>query len=678
MIPAKTGIRKSSTFEGESIEMSIDQNSLAHIMSVLTNLYSDPEMAVLREYSSNARDSHIASGNPAPIEVNLPNTLSPFLTIQDFGLGLSLDDITAIYSRYGASTKRESNEQTGMLGLGSKSALTYASQFIMTAVKDGVKSEVLISVKTDGAGTMSVMDTASTTELNGVKITVPAKPDNKFASKAKILFSVWESGSVLIDGEPNVKVEGKEVGTDDVSIVATNLPAWSSWRAQSVDDRISAHTFVMGGVPYPAPRNIADELNRWFDCIVVFTVPMGELNFVPSREELHLTDRTEKRLAELVNIARKNARKNAYAEVGRANNKAEAFEVATQWRAIARNIEDSNKRFEFRGETVPNQFRYAYLLHQLSPSYGSRKNSRQSSIVASDLGKVLLVTGYSSESYPSATTIERVNAYVDTLALETAPTEYLFADTNFVREWVNVLAVDYSTIKAIKVHKQSVGTTTANSPTRTKDWELVTNNGGLTPADSIDFAGKQVLYFSPTELSNDEYRGYSRNRIVEHFVEDNYAVVEVAKNRQDKFVRENPLALTVQQAIRRDYAEALTAFTSREVVLYNSNNNSFGQPAKLADALEGLVDDQQFIDELRDLRDCYEKVGEVVSKFRKLARTLSFSIGESLVSDYKTSLHSYPLLNEIWLGRVTDSELVRAEFVIYLNASYALRQQSSE
>lgn len=678
MIPAKTGIRKSSTFEGESIEMSIDQNSLAHIMSVLTNLYSDPEMAVLREYSSNARDSHIASGNPAPIEVNLPNTLSPFLTIQDFGLGLSLDDITAIYSRYGASTKRESNEQTGMLGLGSKSALTYASQFIMTAVKDGVKSEVLISVKTDGAGTMSVMDTASTTERNGVKITVPAKPDNKFASKAKILFSVWESGSVLIDGEPNVKVEGKEIGTDDVSIVATKLPIWSSWRAQSVDDRISAHTFVMGGVPYPAPRNIADELNRWFDCLVVFTVPMGELNFVPSREELHLTDRTEKRLAELVNIARKNAVKNAYAEVGRANNKAEAFEVATQWRAITRNIEDSNKRFDFRGETVPNQFRHAHLLHQLSPSYGSRKNSRQSSVVASDLGKVLLVTGYSSESYPSATTIERVNAYVDTLALETAPTEYLFADTNFVGEWVNVLAVDYSTIKAIKVQKQSVGTTTANSPTRTKDWELVTTNGGLTPADSIDFAGKQVLYFSPTELTNDDYRGSSRQRIVEHFVEDNYAVVEVAKNRQDKFVRENPLALTVQQAIKRDYAEALTAFTSREVVLYNANNNSFGQPAKLADALEGLVDDQQFIDELRDLKDCYEKVGEVVSKFRKLARTLSFSIGESLVSDYKTSLHSYPLLNEIWLGRVTDSELVRAEFVIYLNASYALRQQSSE
>ena len=67
MIPSATGIKRASTFTGQSIEMSIDTNSLAHIMSVLTNLYSDPEMAVLREYSCNARDSHLAVGQTRPI-----------------------------------------------------------------------------------------------------------------------------------------------------------------------------------------------------------------------------------------------------------------------------------------------------------------------------------------------------------------------------------------------------------------------------------------------------------------------------------------------------------------------------------------------------------------------------------------------------------------------------------
>ena len=40
--------------------MSIDQSALSHIMNVLTDLYADPELAVIREYSSNALDSHIA------------------------------------------------------------------------------------------------------------------------------------------------------------------------------------------------------------------------------------------------------------------------------------------------------------------------------------------------------------------------------------------------------------------------------------------------------------------------------------------------------------------------------------------------------------------------------------------------------------------------------------------
>ena len=37
--------------------MSIDPAGMAHVMSVLTNLYADAPLAVLREYATNARDS---------------------------------------------------------------------------------------------------------------------------------------------------------------------------------------------------------------------------------------------------------------------------------------------------------------------------------------------------------------------------------------------------------------------------------------------------------------------------------------------------------------------------------------------------------------------------------------------------------------------------------------------
>jgi sensor histidine kinase regulating citrate/malate metabolism len=126
MIATKNNsIQVESNVQGEKIAMGIDPAAMAHIMSILTDLYSDPEYAVIREYSTNAFDSHIEAGQTRPIEVTLPTDLAPFLTIRDFGIGLDAEGIESIYSLYGASTKRNTNDQVGMLGLGCKSALTY-------------------------------------------------------------------------------------------------------------------------------------------------------------------------------------------------------------------------------------------------------------------------------------------------------------------------------------------------------------------------------------------------------------------------------------------------------------------------------------------------------------------------------------------------------------------------
>ena len=74
-----------SNATGQATRMSIDESATAHLMDVLTKLYSDPELAVLREYSTNAWDSHIAAGVKRPIEVTLPTRFNPILTIRDYG-----------------------------------------------------------------------------------------------------------------------------------------------------------------------------------------------------------------------------------------------------------------------------------------------------------------------------------------------------------------------------------------------------------------------------------------------------------------------------------------------------------------------------------------------------------------------------------------------------------------
>src|SRR4051794_3841103 len=123
MLADKSDIQIESTVTGDRVPMTLDETALVHIMSVLTNLYSDPEYAIIREYATNAWDAHIEAGILRPIEVVTPTDLSPYLSIQDWGVGLDKDGIERIYSKYGASTKRESNDFNGQLGMGCKSAL---------------------------------------------------------------------------------------------------------------------------------------------------------------------------------------------------------------------------------------------------------------------------------------------------------------------------------------------------------------------------------------------------------------------------------------------------------------------------------------------------------------------------------------------------------------------------
>jgi hypothetical protein len=262
---------------GQKIAMTFDQNSLAHLMSVMTDLYSDPELAVIREYSTNAWDSHKAAGVVRPIEITLPNGLSPYFRVKDYGLGMDIDDIENIYSQYGASTKRDTDDQVGMLGLGCKSAISYTNQFNVVAVKNGRKYNVAVSRTENGSGEMEIVLDTETDEPNGVEIIVPAKRGNNFAHKASEFYQFWEKGSVLIDGkEPNY-IEGREM-FDGLLMVPD----------------LTRDYLVMGNVGYPLDdRHQIGERTYYSRYGVVARVNIGDVNFTPSRESLHYTNKTE-------------------------------------------------------------------------------------------------------------------------------------------------------------------------------------------------------------------------------------------------------------------------------------------------------------------------------------------------------------------------------------------------
>jgi HSP90 family molecular chaperone len=104
---------------GESIGMSLDLDSAQILMQMLSkNLYSDSIGSTIRECASNALDSHRRANVKDPIIVSFVRNSSDNyeFSVEDFGIGLDDDDVKNIISKYGKSTKRNSDTELGMMG----------------------------------------------------------------------------------------------------------------------------------------------------------------------------------------------------------------------------------------------------------------------------------------------------------------------------------------------------------------------------------------------------------------------------------------------------------------------------------------------------------------------------------------------------------------------------------
>ena len=93
----------------ESVNCTIDAEDMRYVASLLRNNYSNTRLAVVREITANALDANAEANASRPIEVKLPTSMNPTFAVRDFGGGLSQEDVFGLYSKYGKSTKRESN-----------------------------------------------------------------------------------------------------------------------------------------------------------------------------------------------------------------------------------------------------------------------------------------------------------------------------------------------------------------------------------------------------------------------------------------------------------------------------------------------------------------------------------------------------------------------------------------
>lgn len=266
---------------------------------ILSDLYSDKPLAIVRELGCNAADSMVMAGKgDQPFYVHLPNALEPWLTIQDFGTGISHKNIYDIYSTYFESTKSNTNDQIGCLGLGSKSPFCYTDNFAVTSIVDGEKRIYNAYFNQNNTPTIALMSTEKTTEGNGIAIQIPVKSDDfsTFNVAVKKAFRFFDVKPIVEGGVVDWNIEAPIFQGD----------GWASYEKFNYGEAYA----VMGGVTYQIntyhlEHKHREMLNR---AGLVLKFKMGELDFTPSRESLSYDEATIKALNDKMEFISKNFR----------------------------------------------------------------------------------------------------------------------------------------------------------------------------------------------------------------------------------------------------------------------------------------------------------------------------------------------------------------------------------
>ena len=269
-------------------EMGIRAEDLPFLAEMLNSPYSNVIAAPVREYSTNAWDSHVDAQVTRPIEITLPTYDRLEFVVQDFGLGMSLADLRDTYAFYGASSKRASNAVAGQLGLGSKSGLSYTDAFTVEAVKDHERVVAMVTRNERGLGVIRpLVPPCATDQANGVRIVIPVDRGDvdTFREAAEHLFQFWAPGTVLVNGQPPARPAWLD----------TALALDADTHVIRKDGGLNRSYVIMGNVPYPVPDASVGRSSYRF----VARLNIGDVEFPLSREEVKHTAKTDATLAEL-------------------------------------------------------------------------------------------------------------------------------------------------------------------------------------------------------------------------------------------------------------------------------------------------------------------------------------------------------------------------------------------
>jgi hypothetical protein len=256
----------------------------------IDGIYSDKIRAVIREISTNAYDAHIQAGkSDQPFDVQLPSLIEPSFRVRDYGYGIPHKQMMERYTTVFDSTKDDSNDFVGALGLGRLSPFAYCEQFSVVSRCEGMKRIYSVFLAADGTPELSLLGETPTDEDSGFEVVVPIKDTD-----IELFWTAAKTTYIGFSPHPNMKNEKFEV--------SESILSGDGWFISKDVNKVYAR---QGCVIYPI---IEDMLSKEACSKKIFAhkgliidFPIGSLDFNASREDLGYTQTTIDNLVNKIN-----------------------------------------------------------------------------------------------------------------------------------------------------------------------------------------------------------------------------------------------------------------------------------------------------------------------------------------------------------------------------------------
>ena len=215
-----------STTGTKKMRMAEDMQAIVFQMFT-KNIYQNPIGTIVREITSNCKDSHTEAKVNSPIVIRKSFdkvTNTHYISFIDYGVGISPERMENVYGTYFKSTKRVDNTQIGGFGIGGKTPLAYRrstgfgegeydNSYSIITIYNGIKYEYLVY---EGPESPEYSDPimSETTEHNGteVRVTVLEKDINTF--KREMVKQLYYFEDIIFEGL--VEDETYKSGTEEI------------------------------------------------------------------------------------------------------------------------------------------------------------------------------------------------------------------------------------------------------------------------------------------------------------------------------------------------------------------------------------------------------------------------------------------------------------------------------